>query len=76
MQLYLDCVLCIVLLYGTLHQPISTSEMCLAVFFVILILGALGGKIGEIVLKWGFRLEYIEYQYRISLMPKCCLMYN
>ena len=37
-----------------IHQPISTSEMCLAVFFVILILGALGGKIGEIVLKWGF----------------------
>lgn len=37
-----------------IHEPISTSEMCLAVFFVILILGALGGKIGEAVLKWGF----------------------
>lgn len=48
--------LCVVysIIVWNIHQPISTSEMCLAVFFVILILGALGGKIGEIVLKWGF----------------------
>ena len=48
--------LCVVysIIVWNIHQPISTSEMCLAVFFVILILGALGGKIGEAVLKWGF----------------------
>ena len=47
------CVVYSVIVWN-IHEPISTSEMCLAVFFVILILGALGGKIGEAVLKWGF----------------------